>query len=88
LEKTSNDMKREAGKEEKKSDLRRGRHENESEERDEMGLYSIDQKKMNKEIWKKEYGKISQTGERGETTRWNQSQSFVVDCNGMKREGD
>ena len=44
----------------------------------------IKMKKSVIKINKKEGKKRSQTGERGETTRWNQSQSLVGDLNGMK----
>ncbi len=65
---------------------RRERPSNDCGERDEMELSCSDVKGRNEDG--KEKGKMEkedeqgrQTGERGETTRRNQTQSFVVDCN-------
>ena len=69
--------------------VRRGRPSNDCGERDEMELSSSDVKGRNEDG--KEKGKMEkedeqdiQTGERGETTRRNHTQSFVVDLNGME----
>ena len=70
-------------------EIRRGRPSNDCGERDEMELPLITVKERDEDG--KEKGKMEkedeqerQTGERGETTRRNHTQSFVLDANGME----